>query len=51
MVYKHYQHYCYACRKTIVSGLGVASHRRSKQHQENVAKAKGAGRAYWIERL
>ena len=51
MAYKSYDHYCYACRKTIHGGLGVASHRSSKKHRENVAEAKAAGKRYWIERL
>jgi len=50
MVYKRYEHRCYACKKTIHS-MGIASHRRSKKHQENVTQAKKEGRAYWIERL
>lgn len=50
MTYKSYEHYCYACRKTIRS-MGLASHRRSKEHQENVIKAKKEKRVYWIERL
>jgi len=50
MVYKSYRHHCYACRKTIYS-MGLARHRSGKKHQENVAEAKKAGRAYWIERL
>ena len=35
MVYKSYEHYCYACRKTIRS-MGLATHRSGKEHQENV---------------
>lgn len=50
MTYKSYQHRCYACRQTIRS-MGLARHRSGKQHQENVAAAKKAGQAYWIERL
>lgn len=50
MTYKSYDHYCYACRKTI-SSMGLASHRRGKEHLENVAKAKKEHGAYWIERL
>jgi hypothetical protein len=50
MTYRSYDYYCHACKKTIHGALGVPSHRRGKEHRENVIKAKKEGRAYWIER-
>lgn len=47
MTHKSYQHHCFACNRTIRS-MGLARHRSGKKHQENVAAAKKAGKAYYI---
>lgn len=50
MTYERHEYYCMACRLTIKSSLGIASHRRGLTHQGNVAKARRAERPFGIVR-
>jgi len=38
MAYKSYPWYCGICNRSFQGGMGRASHRRGKKHQENLAK-------------